>query len=65
MSDGLPVSARADVVIVGTGIGGSTLAYALRGTSGSVLVLERGPYLPREAGNWSSAAVSLTAFAGV
>jgi choline dehydrogenase-like flavoprotein len=57
MSDGLPASARADVVIIGTGIGGSTLAYALRETSRSVLVLERGPYLPREADNWSSAAV--------
>lgn len=57
MSDGLPVSARADVVIVGTGIGGSTLAYALRGTGRSVLVLERGPFLPREADNWSSTAV--------
>ena len=61
MTDGLPVSGRADVVIVGSGIGGSTLAYALRGTNRSVLVLERGPYLPREADNWSSAAV----FAGL
>lgn len=57
MSNGLPVSARADIVIVGSGVGGSTLAYALRGTSRSVLVLERGPQLPREADNWSSAAV--------
>ena len=57
MSDGLPVSARADVVIAGTGIGGSTLAYALRETGRSVLVLERGPHLPREADNWDSAAV--------
>ena len=57
VSGGLPVSARADVVIVGSGIGGCTLAYALAGTGRSVLVLERGPYLPREADNWSSAAV--------
>jgi len=57
MSSGLPVSARADVVIIGSGIGGSTLAYALRGTGRSVLVLERGPYLPREADNWNSTAV--------
>lgn len=61
MSNGLPVSARADVVIVGSGVGGSTLAYALRGTSRSVLVLERGPQLPREADNWNSTAV----FAGL
>jgi choline dehydrogenase-like flavoprotein len=57
MSAGLPVSARADVVIVGTGVGGSTLAYALGGTDRSVLVLERGPHLPREADNWDSTAV--------
>ncbi len=57
MSDGLPVSARADVVIVGSGVGGATLAYGLRGTSRTVLVLERGPHLPREVSNWDSAAV--------
>jgi choline dehydrogenase-like flavoprotein len=57
VSNGLPVSARADVVIVGTGIGGSTLAYALRETGRDVLLLERGPYLPREKDNWNSAAV--------
>jgi choline dehydrogenase-like flavoprotein len=57
MSEGLPVTARADIVIVGTGVGGSTLAYALRATGRSVLVLERGPRLPREADNWDSTAV--------
>lgn len=57
MSEGLPVSDRADVVIVGSGIGGSTLAYALAGTGRTVLVLERGPYLPREPDNWSPTAV--------
>jgi choline dehydrogenase-like flavoprotein len=57
MGDGLPVIASADIVIVGSGIGGSTLAYALRGTGRSVLVLERGPHLPREADNWDSTAV--------
>ena len=55
------MSASADVVIVGSGVGGSTLAYALAGTNRSVLVLERGPHLPREADNWNSAAV----FAGL
>jgi len=57
VSDDLPVTARADVVIVGSGIGGSTLAYGLRAAGRSVLVLERGPYLPREPDNWNSAAV--------
>jgi choline dehydrogenase-like flavoprotein len=57
MSEGLPVTARADIVIVGSGIGGSTLAYALAGTGRSVLVLERGPHMPREADNWDSTAV--------
>jgi choline dehydrogenase-like flavoprotein len=57
MSEGLPVSAQADIAIIGTGVGGSTLAYALRATGRSVLVLERGPHLPREAANWDSTAV--------
>lgn len=57
MTEGLPVSARADIVIIGTGVGGSTLAYALRATGRRVLLLERGPHLPREADNWDSGAV--------
>lgn len=41
----------ADVVIIGSGMGGSTLAWALRNQGLDVLVLERGRFLPREAQN--------------
>ncbi|HEX4252648.1 MAG TPA: GMC family oxidoreductase, partial [Pseudonocardia sp.] len=44
---------RADIVIIGSGMGGSTLAHALRGSGARVLVVERGDFLPREIQNWS------------
>lgn len=42
-----------DFVIIGTGAGGGTLAYALKDSGASVLLVERGDYLPREPENWS------------
>lgn len=44
----------ADIVIIGSGMGGSTLAWALRKSGAKVLVVERGDYLPREPENWSA-----------
>ena len=41
-----------DVVIIGSGAGGGTLAYALAGTGKRILLLERGDFLPREMDNW-------------
>ncbi|RRQ25272.1 GMC family oxidoreductase [Rhodococcus sp. Eu-32] len=41
----------ADVVVIGSGMGGSTLAYALRDSGLDVLVVERGKFLPREPEN--------------
>lgn len=41
----------ADIVIIGSGVGGSAVAWALAETGASVLVLERGAYLPREPQN--------------
>ena len=41
-----------DVIIVGTGAGGGTLARALAGLGKKILLLERGNFLPREMGNW-------------
>ena len=35
-----------DIVIVGSGIGGATIASALAGSGASILILERGDYLP-------------------
>jgi choline dehydrogenase-like flavoprotein len=46
-----------DVVIIGSGMGGGTLAYALRDKGAKVLILERGGILPREPENWSPTAV--------
>jgi len=46
-----------DVIIVGSGAGGGTLAHRLAPSGKRVLVLERGDWLPREAENWSDTAV--------
>jgi choline dehydrogenase-like flavoprotein len=46
-----------DVIIIGTGAGGGTLAHRLAPSGKRVLLLERGGYLPRERDNWSSKAV--------
>lgn len=48
-----------DLIIIGTGAGGGTLAYALAPTGKRILLLERGDYVPREKANWSSRAVNL------
>ena len=42
-----------DVIIIGTGAGGGTMAYALAETGKRILVLDRGEYIPREKANWS------------
>jgi choline dehydrogenase-like flavoprotein len=47
-----------DVIIIGTGAGGGTLAYALASTGKRILLLERGNYVPREKDNWSTKAVN-------
>ena len=41
-----------DLVIIGAGMGGSALAYALRETDLSILILERGGYVKQEPENW-------------
>lgn len=46
-----------DVIIIGTGAGGGTLAHRLASTGKRILLLERGGYLPRERDNWESTAV--------
>jgi choline dehydrogenase-like flavoprotein len=43
-----------DVIIIGTGAGGGTLANRLALSGKKILVLERGPFLPREKANWDS-----------
>jgi choline dehydrogenase-like flavoprotein len=43
---------RYDVIIVGTGAGGGTLAHTLAPSGKRILLLERGDFLPRESENW-------------
>ncbi|HVY40822.1 MAG TPA: GMC family oxidoreductase [Polyangia bacterium] len=42
-----------DVVIIGTGAGGGTLAAQLAPSGKRILLLERGGWLPRERANWN------------
>jgi choline dehydrogenase-like flavoprotein len=46
-----------DVIIIGTGAGGGTLARRLAPSGKRILLLERGGWLPREPNNWSTADV--------
>ncbi|MGC1525353.1 MAG: GMC family oxidoreductase [Phormidesmis sp.] len=46
-----------DVIIIGTGAGGGTLAHRLAASGKKILVLERGAFLPKEKSNWSTDAV--------
>jgi choline dehydrogenase-like flavoprotein len=48
-----------DVIIIGTGAGGGTLAYRLASSGKRILLLERGDYVPRELDNWSTRAVNV------
>jgi choline dehydrogenase-like flavoprotein len=48
-----------DVIIIGSGAGGGTLAHKLAPTGKKILILERGDYVPREKDNWSPKAVNL------
>jgi choline dehydrogenase-like flavoprotein len=57
MPDAASPSKHYDIVIIGSGAGGGTLAQRLAPTGKSILILERGEHLPREADNWSPKAV--------
>ena len=46
-----------DVAIIGSGMGGGTLAFALGHSGLRVALLERGEFLPRERENWDAEAV--------
>ncbi|HSD18901.1 MAG TPA: GMC family oxidoreductase [Anaeromyxobacter sp.] len=48
-----------DVIIIGSGAGGGTLARRLAPSGRRILLLERGGWLPREKANWDSRAVNL------
>ena len=46
-----------DVIIIGTGAGGGTLARHLAPSGKRILLLERGDWLPREPQNWLAESV--------
>ncbi len=48
-----------DVIVIGTGAGGGTLAHRLAPSGKRILLIERGYYVPREKANWSTKAVNL------
>jgi choline dehydrogenase-like flavoprotein len=51
------VTAHYDIVIIGSGAGGGTIARALAPTGRRILVVERGGTFDREPANWDPAAV--------
>src|ERR1700691_3360672 len=46
-----------DVIVIGSGPGGASLAHRLAGTGKRILMLERGDYLPRSRDNWDAKTV--------
>src|SRR5262247_2987992 len=46
-----------DIVIIGSGAGGGTMARALASTGRRILVIERGPTFPRHVDNWDPGVV--------
>ena len=46
-----------DIIVIGTGAGGGTIANKLAAAGKKILIVERGDFLPREKDNWNSAAV--------
>jgi choline dehydrogenase-like flavoprotein len=51
------VNERFDVIIIGSGAGGGTMAHALAPTGARILILERGDFVPQEEENWNPEAV--------
>lgn len=47
-----------DIIIVGTGAGGSTIANVLSKTKKKILIIERGDFLPKERENWDAEKVA-------
>ena len=43
-----------DIIIIGTGSGGGTIAYKLAQSGKKILILERGGFVPKEKENWDA-----------
>jgi choline dehydrogenase-like flavoprotein len=54
-----PDNLDTDIAIIGSGMGGGTLAFALKDAGPQVLLIEQGDFLPTERENWSFKAVHL------
>ena len=48
-----------DIIIIGTGAGGGTLAQKLAPSGKKILIIERGDFIPREKENWDTEEVFL------
>jgi choline dehydrogenase-like flavoprotein len=55
----MPAHNHFDIIIIGTGAGGGTLAHKLAPSGKRILLLERGGYVPREKDNWNPRAVNV------
>jgi choline dehydrogenase-like flavoprotein len=55
----MPAGTDYDIIIIGTGAGGGTLAQKLAPSGKRILLLERGDFLPREKDNWNPRAVNV------
>jgi choline dehydrogenase-like flavoprotein len=51
------VTAHYDIIIIGSGAGGGTIAQALSATDARILLVERGDFVPQEEENWNPEAV--------
>lgn len=50
-------TATYDLVIIGSGAGGGTMAHALADSGARILIVERGDFIPQEDANWNPQAV--------
>jgi choline dehydrogenase-like flavoprotein len=48
------MNTKYDIIIIGSGAGGGTLAYKLAPSGKTILVLERGDFIPKEKENWDA-----------
>jgi choline dehydrogenase-like flavoprotein len=55
--DGRKCRITYDVIIIGSGPGGASVAHRLGASGKRILLLERGDYLPRSRANWDSQTV--------
>ncbi len=46
-----------DIIIIGSGAGGGTIARELAGSGAKILIVERGDFIPQEDDNWNPVAV--------